>query len=244
MKKGIKTIILALTLLSCTNKKMDEVITTASTTTTQSGDSSAPLTYLALGDSYTIGESVAPEVSFPYELSARLHAKYSTGTPTIVARTGWTTADLISAINRITLNKTYGIVTLLIGVNNQYQYQDIALYRTQFAQLLNTAINFAGGNKKHVFVLSIPDWSVTPYAAASGRDIAQIATEIDQYNAINKEQSLQAGVNYTDITPISRMATTDPGLIAADGLHPSPTMYSLWVSKMLDQVLAGVADVK
>lgn len=239
MNNQISIVLLALTLLSCTDKRMDDVTTAANTTPTTTGVPT--LTYLALGDSYTIGESVEPQASFPYKLAARLNTNnYQVGTPTIIARTGWTTADLIDAISQASLQKTYGIVTLLIGVNNQYQHQDIALYKTQFAQLLNTVINFAGGNKKHVFVLSIPDWSVTPYAASSGRDIAQIATEINQYNVINKSQSLEAGVNYTDITPISRRAATDPSLVAADGLHPSAAMYNLWVNKMLDQVLAGV----
>ncbi|MBW4891082.1 SGNH/GDSL hydrolase family protein [Mucilaginibacter sp. HMF5004] len=187
--------------------------------------------YLALGDSYTIGQSVNLSESFPYQLKAQLGQKgYSVADLKIIAVTGWTTANLINAIQQANLTQKYDIVTLLIGVNNQYQGMSQADYRTQFVQLLNTAIGFANGNKMRVFVLSIPDYSVTPFA--TGYNKTQIATEIDQYNAINKDESTKAGVNYLNITDISRLAATDQSLIAYDGLHPSAKMYGLWVSTL------------
>lgn len=224
-------IILITALTGCANRTMNHV-TTANTK--QTG-----LSYLALGDSYTIGEAVRAEASFPYQLADGL-AKHQlpTSTPTIIARTGWTTDELIVAIKEKNLTGKYDLVTLLIGVNNQYRGFNIDTYRTEFVQLLNTAITYAGGNKKHVFVVSIPDWGVTPFA--EGRDRAQIAREIDQYNAINKEETLKAGVVYVDITPGSRNAATDAALVAGDGLHPSGKMYGEWVGKLLPEVVKGL----
>lgn len=196
-----------------------------------------PYSYLALGDSYTIGESVELANSFPYQLKTALaNSGYNITAPKTIAVTGWTTSDLISAISQANLTRQYDIVTLLIGVNNQYQGLSQSEYRTQFVQLLNTAIAFAGGNKQKVFVLSIPDYSVTPFAASP--DKAKIASEIDQFNNINQSESTQAGVHYVNITSISRQAATDPTLIAFDGLHPSAKMYALWVGPLSMQVQA------
>lgn len=219
------------TLGACARKNMEQpAANTGNTTPTTKKDS---VTYLALGDSYTIGESVPQQASFPYQLVYQLRNKQiKAAAPVIIARTGWTTADLQSAIAGAALTQKFDFVTLLIGVNNQYQSRSIDEYRTQFKDLLGTAISFAGGNAKHVFVLSIPDWSVTPYAASSARDIKQIAAEIDQFNEVNLDESQKAGVIYVNITDISRMAATDPSLIAGDGLHPSGRMYQLWVEKI------------
>ncbi|TSD63816.1 SGNH/GDSL hydrolase family protein [Inquilinus sp. KBS0705] len=194
------------------------------------------LTYLALGDSYTIGESEPQEQSFPYQLSARLNAAgKATNPPDIIAVTGWTTGDLIGAIKDRDLgSRKYDIVTLLIGVNNQYRGYSTDDYRQEFIDLLNTAISHAKGGKAGVFVLSIPDWGLTPFAG--GRDRAQISKEIDQFNAINKQETEKAGVTYVDITPSSRLATTDIELIAGDGLHASGKMYSMWVNELLKVV--------
>lgn len=192
---------------------------------------SGTLTYLALGDSYTIGESVSQDQSFPYQLTAQLNTQTKVNAPNIVAVTGWTTNDLINGINNSGLtNNTYDFVTLLIGVNDQYQGLSQDSYRTRFVTLLNTAIKFAKGNKTRVFAISIPDYSVTPYA--SGSNIAVIAKEIDQFNAINKDESDKAGVNYLNITDISRQAATDGTLLAPDGLHPSGKMYGLWMQRL------------
>ncbi|RKR85617.1 lysophospholipase L1-like esterase [Mucilaginibacter gracilis] len=194
-----------------------------------------PYTYLALGDSYTIGQSVDIKDPFPYQLQNIMAIKgFNVTTPNIIAVTGWTTGDLKNAIQQAGLNQQFDFVTLLIGVNNQYQGKSQTDYRTDFVQLLTTAIGFAGGNKQKVFVLSIPDYSVTPFAASANK--AKIATEIDQFNAINSDESTKAGVNYLDITPISRQAAADASLIASDGLHPSAKMYALWVQQLSVQV--------
>ena len=190
-------------------------------------------TYLALGDSYTIGESVSSEGSFPFQLIAALKTDTSVvETPKIIAKTGWTTDELIAAIKSTTLQPKYDFVTLLIGVNNQYRSFNPDVYRTEFKELLQTAIKYAGDKPENVFVLSIPDWSVTQFAKNSGRDITKISAEIDFYNAINKEETAKNRAIYLDITPMSREATTNLNLIANDGLHPSALMYNKWVSSL------------
>jgi len=192
--------------------------------------------YLALGDSYTIGQSVPANASFPAQLVQALGLQQlGFADPKIIARTGWTTDELQSAINTEQPANNFDLVTLLIGVNNQFRNYSKTTYRQGFVSLLNQSITFAKGNKQHVFVLSIPDWGVTPYA--NGYDRSTIAKEIDQFNAINKEESLKAGVVYVDITAISRTAANDPSLIAEDGLHPSAKMYGLWVKELAPAIL-------
>lgn len=194
------------------------------TTTTMPATSTKNVSYLALGDSYTIGQSVEQKDSFPYQLSAKMGIP----APTIIAQTGWTADNLIAAIDASNIKgNTYDMVTLLIGVNDQYQGLSQTNYRTKFVQLLNTAINFAKGNKAHVIVVSIPDYGVTPFANGAGATISPL---IDQFNGINKEETDKQGISYVNITPISKGAATDKTLIAVDGLHPSASMYSLWVN--------------
>lgn len=189
------------------------------------------LAYLALGDSYTVGRLVPPEDSFPYQLAARLRSKgYNVPPPALIAQNGWRTDELIKGIANSGSTQKFDIVTLLIGVNNQFQSFSIETYRAEFAQLLNSAIGFAKGNKSRVFVLSIPDWGVTPFAAI--RNPEKIARDIDAYNQINREESEKAGVNYIDITTISRDLGGDPAYLAADHLHPSAKMYGLWVNRL------------
>lgn len=197
------------------------------------------LTYLALGDSYTIGQSELYTHSFPFQLASQLRSKYYVTDPLVIARTGWTTTDLKRAITDSALTKKFSFVTLLIGVNNQFQNGDINSYWSDFDDLVNTSILYAKGNPKHVFVLSIPDWSVTPFALASGRDTATIRSQIDYYNAINESESKRLGVNYLNITGISRMAKTNNSLLADDGLHPSGVMYKMWVDLLVKQVMAN-----
>lgn len=182
--------------------------------------------FLALGDSYTIGESVTEAERWPNQLAQLLKADQLAVEVTIVAQTGWTTDELDTAIDRANPQGPYDLVSLLIGVNNQYRGRDANQYHTEFRQLLERAITFAGGEPGRVIVLSIPDWGVTPFAG--GRDPEQIAQEIDTFNAINKTEAEMAGVAYVDVTPISRQATFDPELIAGDGLHPSGKMYGAW----------------
>ncbi|MDB5147599.1 MAG: Lysophospholipase [Mucilaginibacter sp.] len=197
------------------------------------------LTYLALGDSYTIGQSVPPDQAFPNQLANQLNG-FKINAPAIIARTGWTTDQLITAINDSNINgNTYDVVTLLIGVNDQYGGLSQENYRIKFEQVLNTAIKFAGGIREHVFVLSIPDYGVTPYA--NGND-AVIGPEIDQFNNINREISGNAKVNYVEITGISKLAAHDLSLLADDGLHPSGKMYGMWVDKL--KVAVGAVFAK
>jgi len=183
--------------------------------------------FLALGDSYTIGESVAAEERWPAQLAALLNAAgVEVSAPLIIAATGWTTDELAAGIDAADVRGPFDLVSLLIGVNNQYRGRDPEQYRAEFAGLLTRAIAFAGGEPSAVIVLSIPDWGVTPFA--NGRERAQIAAAIDAFNAINREAAEAAGARYVDVTPISRRAATDPALIAADGLHPSGAMYAEW----------------
>ena len=196
------------------------------------------LTYLALGDSYTIGESVSQIESFPYQLVSELKsANLNINQPKIIAKTGWTTSELQSAIKTEKIIQTFDIVTLLIGVNNQYRGNSNITYRKEFKELLQTAINFAGKNKKKVFVVSIPDWGVTPFGKSSGKDTQKIGLEIDSFNAIAKEETLAMGVSYTDITSESRNSATDLALVASDGLHPSGKMYAEWAKKVSPSVI-------
>jgi len=195
--------------------------------------------FLALGDSYTIGEAIPLYESFPYQTVQLLRkANLHFHAPEIVAKTGWTTAELAEHILHTKLNEHYDFVTLLIGVNNQYRGQSTDEYREQFSSLLQQAIKFSGGHKNHVVVLSIPDWGATPFA--EGRNRQEIASQIDLFNKINKEESDKQQVRYIDITPITRKVPNDASLVAADGLHPSGKMYGEWaalLAKMIEQEL-------
>lgn len=188
-------------------------------------------TYLALGDSYTIGQGVQPSERFPIQTINLLKTEsLKISDPVFIATTGWTTTNLMNAINLQNPAKTFDIVTLLIGVNDQYQRMDTGGYRIRFTQLLNTAITLASSNKKRVFVLNIPDYSVTPFVSAS--DKARVSMEIDRFNGINKQVTIQYNISYTDITPSTRQATTDATLIAGDGLHPSGKEYAKWAQML------------
>ena len=191
------------------------------------------LSWLALGDSYTIGESVRAEDRYHAQTAALLRAhQLIAATPQYIARTGWTTTDLQDAMGRASIADRYDIVSLLIGVNDQFQGMDTAGYRVHFTQLLQHAIQLAGDRSAHVFVVSIPDYGVTPF----GGGAARIGKEIDQFNRINREISMAYKVNYTDITAISREAATDQSLTAPDGLHPSAKQYARW-SLLLDPAI-------
>jgi lysophospholipase L1-like esterase len=187
--------------------------------------------YLALGDSYTIGEGLSSHVNFPNQTVRFLvQSGYSMSQPMIVARTGWTTKELQAEIASRSLDKNYDIVSLLIGVNNQYRSENLQDYEQQLEELLLQCVAFASKNPAHVFVLSIPDWGVTPYA--EGRDREKISKEIDSFNLINKKISEKWRVNYIDITSGSRDAAADRSLITGDGLHPSAKEYSRWAGKL------------
>lgn len=188
--------------------------------------------YLALGDSYTIGQSVSEKMRFPVLLVNALKEKdYDISPARIIAKTGWTTDELKQAIIDSTIKETYDIVSLLIGVNNQYRGRDIEEFRQQFIELLNLSIAFAGNDPKKVFVVSIPDWSVSPFA--KDRDLKKIAMEIDQFNAVKREETEKRKVCFVDITDISRLAENKADYIASDGLHFSGKMHKLWVKEII-----------
>ena len=189
-------------------------------------------TYLALGDSYTIGESVDADQRYPVQLIDSLNkAGLTIDNYNIVAKTGWTTDELLLGIDTAKILKKYDLVTLLIGVNNQYRGRELNNYRNEFLQLLDQAITFAGNDPNRVIVISIPDWGLTPFAKE--RNVELIAKEIDDFNAVNKEESVKAGAHYVNVTNISRQASKQTELIASDGLHPSGIMYTKWVSEIL-----------
>jgi lysophospholipase L1-like esterase len=186
---------------------------------------------LALGDSYTIGESVLLTGSYAYQTVQLLRKEgYDFNAPEIIAKTGWTTDELQAAINKYNFKSQYDFVSLLIGVNNQYRGYNIEQYKTELEELILQAIQLAGGYKNHVIILSIPDWSVTPFAKE--RDRKQISREIDFYNEINESLSKKYGVHYINITGFTQEAETDESLIAADKLHPSAKEYTKWAKKI------------
>lgn len=190
----------------------------------------ATYSFLSLGDSYTIGESVDAADRWSVQLAGMLRQdNINVATPDIIARTGWTTAELQDAIKAANNTKTYDLVSLLIGVNNQYRGQSVDRYRTEFRDLLQTAIRFAGNRPGRVVVLSIPDWGVSPYA--SGRNQDKVATEIDTFNTVAQEECNKAGVAFVDITPLTRQAASDAGQFASDGLHYSGRQMKQWAEK-------------
>ena len=213
------------------------VIAAVKTTDTTKINASDTLSYLALGDSYTAGVEVNLHDTYPYLLDSMLNARSLHVLPPIeIAKPGWTTSDLINAVAGSGLiGRKFGIVTLMIGVNDEAQSLNISDYRVKFSQILNNAINLAGGNAGHVFVLSIPDWGVTPFA--NGQE-STIGPQIDLFNDINKAVTLQAGANYLNVTDISKLAATDTTLLAADGLHPSRKMYMMW-NALLEPVVSA-----
>lgn len=189
------------------------------------------LSYLALGDSYTIGESVPTNANFPYQLADSISKsgnKYES--PVIIARTGWRTDQLIAAVESAHLKKEYDLVTLLIGVNNEFQGRTLPEYERDFILLCRKSIELAGNKKKRVIVLSIPDYGYTPYGKA---DQKRISERVDLFNASNKRISDSLGLKYVNVTEISRRGLDEPDLVADDGLHPGAKMYALWVEEIL-----------
>ncbi|WP_088125142.1 SGNH/GDSL hydrolase family protein [Roseivirga misakiensis] len=195
-----------------------------------------PKTFLALGDSYTIGESVSEDERWPVQLAKRLTDDHGIAveSPKIIAKTGWRTDDLKKAIvDDFSLSNSYDMVSLLIGVNNQYQDRPIVDFETDFEKLIKTAIELANGNREHVFVVSIPDYGKTPFGKQKEDEIRK---EIDLYNKIGRRISKRYKVKYFNITPISRKAKKRPELVAKDELHPSGIMYTEWVDSIIEDV--------
>lgn len=189
--------------------------------------------FLALGDSYTIGEGVAAGERWPVQLAQRLRTEsLDVGDPQIIAATGWTTDELSASMDAATLAPPYELVTLLVGVNDQYRGQPLDGYRMQFSALLQRAVGLAGGDAGHVIVVSIPDWGTTPFATREGRDGARVASEIDAFNAVACAQARVAGAHWVDVTTISRAPVARDELVT-DGLHPSGAQYARWVEAIL-----------
>jgi lysophospholipase L1-like esterase len=192
------------------------------------------LAYLALGDSYTIGEGVGPAERWPVQLATALQeAGHVVADPQIIATTGWTTDELDAGIDAAAPHGTFGLVSLLIGVNDQYRGRSVDEYRPRFTALLQRALGFAGDQPRHMLVLSIPDWGVTPYARDNHRDPVQIARELDAYNAAAQAICTEHGVAFVDITAISRARGAEPAMLVDDGLHPSGAMYTEWTRRAL-----------
>jgi len=212
-------------------------------TMAQGIDVENPIRFLALGDSYTIGQSVPTNMRWPVQLSDSLAVRgIQTDTLSIIATTGWRTDNLINAIrNKDLEDKNYNLVSLLIGVNNQYQGRPFSQYVNEFPALVDSAIRYAGGDRSHVFIVSIPDYAYTPFGQQSGNP-DQISEEIDQYNEYSRHVADSLQITYFDITPISQLGLVNPSYVASDGLHPSGIQYTEWVKLMLahiDQQLTG-----
>lgn len=196
------------------------------------------LSFLALGDSYTVGEGVETSDTWPFVVARRFRSDgVSLADPAVIATTGWTTDELDAAITEREpdLAPPYGVVTLLVGVNDQYRGSGVEAYRAPFRALLARAVGFAGGDASRVVVVSIPDWGVTPFA--EGRDRAQIAAEIDAFNAVARDEARTAGARWADVTPHSR---THPDLVADDGLHPSAEAYAGWAEVIAPEIQAAL----
>lgn len=192
-------------------------------------------TYLALGDSYTIGEAIPLQKSFPYQVVDLLRKdKLHVAAPEIIAKTGWTTDELGAAIADHRFLGHYDFVTLLIGVNNQYRGRRIEEYNLELEALINQALQFANNKPERLILLSIPDYGVTPFAKKL--DAAKIATEIDQYNAVKRALAAQYKVAFIDVTESTRTAYTDASLVASDGLHPSEKEYKSWAVKVAEMI--------
>jgi lysophospholipase L1-like esterase len=207
-----------------------------------SDSTNPPIRFLALGDSYTFGQSVSTADRWSVQLSEQIKvaAPGKDVQLDIIAGNGWTTNELWNAIRYSQPQGPYDLVALLVGVNDQYRGGSAQQYREDFHFLLGKVIGYAGGDPQRVLVLSIPDWGVTPFAQNDPRPAAQISAEIDAFNAINKEEAQSAGVHYVDVTPISRQALSDRDLTAFDGLHPSGKMYAAWASLALPEALAAL----
>jgi lysophospholipase L1-like esterase len=195
--------------------------------------------YLALGDSYTIGEQILFAENFPNQIVQQLRkAGFAFYAAEIIAKTGWTTDELSNAIENTIFQKKYDIVSLLIGVNNQYRGRSTIEFKIEFEQLLQKAIQFAGNRPDRVFVLSIPDWGVTPFA--EGRDKRQLAQEIDAFNAVCANAAAAFQTHFINISPSQREDGNKTAFLAPDGLHPSGIEYKKWADKLFDEIIKSL----
>ncbi|WP_369998342.1 SGNH/GDSL hydrolase family protein [Winogradskyella sp.] len=195
---------------------------------------------LSLGDSYTIGQSVCDTCRFPEQLKSELRNTTDyTIDLNIIAQTGWTTTDLINSIDNQSLTSDYDLVTLLIGVNNQYQGLPFSVYESEFPELVETAITASGGNKDKVIVISIPDYAYTPFGQNSGNP-ETTSQEIDMYNTFAENYCNENNITFVNITDITREGLDNPSLVATDGLHPSELAYSRFVERILPYALEKI----
>lgn len=205
-------------------------------------DPAGSMRYLALGDSYTIGEGVAADARWPERLAEALRAEgIALADPRVIATTGWTTDELAAAIDAEAPPHDFAFVSLLVGVNNQYRGRGVDGYAREFEDLLRRSIGFAGGRADRVLVLSIPDWGATRFGQASGRDLGRVARELDAYNAAARAICARHGVAFVDITTASRALGLQPGMLADDGLHPSAAMHAEWTRLALPVARALLA---
>lgn len=245
--KQIVTVILSIFLLSCSSDETasEPVITNPPVIQNPNLPIPSTVNYLALGDSYTIGQSVCETCRFPEQLKANLKAMSSQTSISlkVIATTGWTTSNLISAIKEQNPDSNYDLVTLLIGVNNQFQGKDFSIYEKEFPELANKAVALAKGDKKNVIVLSIPDYAYTTFGMMYGADgRMKISSEIDKYNAFAESYCVKQGITFVSITDISRMGLMNKNLVATDGLHPSEAAYKLYVEKIMPKVKIALQD--
>lgn len=246
--KQIALVIFSGFLMSCSS---DETSTPTTTTppvvippTTPNPPIASSVNYLALGDSYTIGQSVCSTCRFPEQLKTSLNTMYSSSISLkIIATTGWTTSNLLSAIESQKPESNYDLVTLLIGVNNQYQHRNFSVYEKEFPELVNKAIMLAKGDRKNVVVISIPDYAYTPYGQAlAGNQSSAISLEIDQYNTFAENYCTNNQVAFVSITDITRMGLSNPNLVASDGLHPSEAAYKMFVDRMMPKIKTALQN--
>lgn len=245
--KQIVTIILSIFLLSCSSEESPSQTTSTPPPSTEVPTATIPsaVNYLALGDSYTIGQSVCETCRYPEQLKASLKAIYpqTSFSLKVIAQTGWTTSDLISAINSVNPDSNYDLVTLLIGVNNQYQHLNFSVYEKEFPQLLNKAIALAKGDKRNVLVLSIPDYTYTPFASNyTAENQAKISGEITKYNNFAESFCITKDVAFISITDITQKGLSNSSLVASDGLHPSELAYKQFVDRILYKVKMILQD--
>lgn len=225
MKKIILPL-LALLIVNCSSEKTTPEVPQQNPTRV--------ITYAALGDSYTIGESVCQTCRFPEQLKTSLQTLNTTVNLNVTAQTGWTTTDLKTAISLQLPVNNYDLVTLLIGVNNQYQNKPFSLYEQEFPELVTIAIAKAKGLKQNVIVVSIPDYAYTPFGVGTGAtNQANISTQIDNYNAFAQNYCLQNNISFVTITDITRQGLMNSALVASDGLHPSQLTYAKFVERIL-----------
>lgn len=242
--KILLLLLLSTIVINCSSDSKEQTTISSDNETPEDQLNLDTIKLLSLGDSYTIGQSVCETCRFPEQLKSELESSPNTSGNLelqVIAQTGWTTTNLISAIESVSPNNDFDIVTLLIGVNNQFQGRDFSLYETEFPELVNTASTLASNNPSNVIVVSIPDYAYTPFGQGFN-DSGQISVEIDQYNQFAEDYCFENGISYVYITDITREGLNNPELVASDGLHPSELAYSIFVDRILPIALEKLED--